>query len=180
MLLGKKNTTLQTYSTHKLQCSPPPPKKSFFLWCIHFSKVTSEAFPSWPLKQHQKKPTKSLPQEAHEAIAVAWTASLRTDATGEAAGWGGADIFPRLFLSPEEEDEDGVMSEVPFVRQHESLSSSFRYTLFFSFHYRIWCHLFLPSPQEKKKEEINPATVMSNLFWELVWGPTKLGGGRVI
>lgn len=57
MLLGKKNTTLQTYSTHELQCSPPP-KKSFFLWCIHFSKVTSEAFPSWPLKQHQKKKTK--------------------------------------------------------------------------------------------------------------------------
>lgn len=47
--------------------------------------------------------------------------------------WGGADIVPRLLLSPEEEDEDGVMSEVPFVRQHESLSSSFRYTLFFFF-----------------------------------------------
>lgn len=44
-----------------------------------------------------------------------------------------ADIFPRLFLSPEEEDEDGVMSEVPFVQQHESLSSSFRYSFFFFF-----------------------------------------------
>lgn len=101
---------------------------------------------------------------------MAWTVSLSMDAMGEAAGRGGgrADIFPRLFLSPEE-DEDGVMSEVPFVWQHESLSSSFRYTLFFffSFHYRIWCHLFLPSPQEKKII-INPATVMSNLFWELV------------
>lgn len=52
----------------------------------------------------------------------------------QGGGVGGeADIFPRLFLSPEEEDEDGVMSEVPFVRQHESLSSSFRYTLFFFF-----------------------------------------------
>lgn len=152
-LLGKKSTTLLTYSTHQLQCSPTPRrKKPFFLWCIYFSKVTSEAFPSWPLKQHQKK--KSLPQEAHEAIAVAWNASLCTDATGEATGrGGGADIFPRLFLSPEEEDEDGVMSEVPFVRQRESLSSSFRYTLFFfSFHYRIWCHLFLPPPQEKKRK----------------------------
>lgn len=84
--------------------------------------------------------------------------------------WGGADIVPRLLLSPEEEDEDGVMSEVPFVRQHESLSSSFRYTLFFfhfSFHYRIWCHLFLPPSQENNNNK-NPATVMSNLFWELV------------
>jgi len=31
-----------------------------------------------------------------------------------------------------------------------------------------------------KKRKKNPATVMSNLFWELVCGPTKHGGGRVI
>lgn len=63
---------------------PPLPFYIFFLWCIHFSKVISEAFPSWLLKQK-----KCLPQEAHEAIAVAWTVSLCTDATGEEAGRGG-------------------------------------------------------------------------------------------
>lgn len=88
----------------------------------------------------------------------------------QGGGVGGeADIFPRLFLSPEEEDEDGVMSEVPFVRQHESLSSSFRYTLFFFFFLSITefgvIYSFLLLKKRKKKY---PATVMSNLFWELV------------
>lgn len=67
-------------------------------------------------------------------------------------GEGGADIFPRLFLSPEEEDEDGVMSEVPFVRQHESLSSSFRYTLFFFFPLQNLVS-FIPSSSSRKEKK---------------------------
>lgn len=31
---------------------PPLPFHNIFLWCLHFSKVTSEAFPSWLLKQN--------------------------------------------------------------------------------------------------------------------------------
>lgn len=34
-----------------------------------------------------------LPQEAHEAITVAWTVSLCMDAMGEAAGWGGGELI---------------------------------------------------------------------------------------
>lgn len=69
-------------------------------------------------------------------------------------GGGGADIFPRLFLSPEEEDEDGVMSEVPFVRQRESLSSSFRYTLFFFFFPLQNLVSFIPSSSSRKKKKM--------------------------
>lgn len=128
---------------------PPVPFHNFFLWCIHFSKVTSEAFPSWLLKQ--KKNPAFLKKCMKPSLWLGLLPCVRMPREKK-RGVGGADIFPRLFLSPEEEDEDGVMSEVPFVQQHESLSSSFRYTIIFflfSFHYRFWCHLFLLPPQEK-------------------------------
>lgn len=45
------------------------------------------------IKTNNNNNKKRLPQEAHEAIAVAWTASLCTDATGEEAEQEGGSVL---------------------------------------------------------------------------------------
>lgn len=153
-LLGeKKKKKASKHKAHKDSNTLPTPP-IFFLWCIHFSKVTSEAFPSWLLKQtttttknacpkkHMKPslwlgllPCVQMPREKKQSRrgGVCWYFS-KTFSLTRGGGWRWS-------------DEWGSICPAAWVTQQQF---PIHFFFFFSFHYRIWCHLFLPPPQKKK------------------------------